>query len=49
MSEKQSKWVRIGLIIGVLALVIGGVLYWRTAGRESTDDAFIDAHIIPIR
>jgi membrane fusion protein (multidrug efflux system) len=35
------------LIIVVAALVIGGVLYWLHARKyESTDDAFIDAHIV---
>lgn len=39
---------RILLIIAVLALV-AGVAYWlESSGQESTDDAFIEAHVIPI-
>jgi membrane fusion protein (multidrug efflux system) len=37
------------LVIVVSALVIGGVLYWLHARQfESTDDAFVDAHIVRI-
>ena len=35
------------LVIAVLALLIGGVLYWLHARQfQSTDDAFIDTHLI---
>jgi len=37
------------LVAVVVALVIGGTLYWLDARRyESTDDAFVDAHIVRI-
>jgi len=36
-----------GLLLSVI-LAVSIIVYFRTAGRESTDDAFIDAHIIPI-
>jgi len=41
---------RVRILIGVVALVaIGvGVWWWIAAGRESTDDAQVDAHITPI-
>ena len=41
---------RIGAVAGVVvvALLAGGVWYWLTAGRESTDDAQVDAHVAPI-
>jgi membrane fusion protein (multidrug efflux system) len=37
----------IGLIVGVLVVVIA-VWMWATAGRESTDDAQVDAHVTPV-
>ena len=41
---------RVRILIGVALLVaIGaGVWWWISAGRESTDDAQVDAHITPI-
>jgi membrane fusion protein (multidrug efflux system) len=51
--EKKSSFVSSGsfkAIIGVLLLAaIGvGVWWWMTQGRESTDDAQVDAHVIPM-
>jgi len=41
------KWT-IGLVV-LIALVIGGFMYWSYASvRESTDDAQIDGHIYPV-
>jgi membrane fusion protein, multidrug efflux system len=40
--------VRIGGAVLVLALLGVGVWLWATAGRESTDDAQVDAHVTPI-
>jgi membrane fusion protein, multidrug efflux system len=42
--------MRVRILIGVVLLVaIGvGVWWWISAGRESTDDAQVDAHITPI-
>ena len=41
---------RIGIAIGVvLILVLGTTVWlWATAGRETTDDAQVDAHVTPI-
>jgi membrane fusion protein, multidrug efflux system len=41
---------RLRLLVGfaVVAVVIVGVWLWWTAGRESTDDAQVDAHVTPI-
>jgi membrane fusion protein (multidrug efflux system) len=41
---------RVPLIIAVVvAVAIGiGVWLWRTAGRESTDDAQVEAHVTPV-
>jgi membrane fusion protein (multidrug efflux system) len=44
----QQPRVRIGF--GVLVLAVAGIAVWLwlTAGRESTDDAQVDAHVTPI-
>jgi len=45
--SKPLFWII--LIVVVAALVIGSVLYWLHARQfESTDDAFVDAHIVRI-
>ena len=40
--------VRIALLILALAGAGAGTWLWMSRGRESTDDAQIDAHITPI-
>jgi membrane fusion protein, multidrug efflux system len=50
-SEKEKNPRRpliIGGIVAVVVLLIGVIWYVATAGVETTDDAFVDAHIIPI-
>jgi membrane fusion protein, multidrug efflux system len=47
-SLLQRPGVRVGLGIIVLAAIAVGVWIWLTSGRESTDDAQIDAHVTPI-
>src|SRR3954466_6384790 len=38
-----------GLIIGIPLLLAGAIaVWWYYSGRETTDDARIDGHIIPI-
>ncbi|HWD28396.1 MAG TPA: HlyD family secretion protein [Rhizomicrobium sp.] len=45
----QNPMVRIGIVIAVIILLIGGLLYWLHARQyEDTDDAFIDAHIVHV-
>jgi membrane fusion protein (multidrug efflux system) len=39
---------RIAIIVVVVAIIGGGGWYWATAGRESTDDAQVEAHVTPI-
>jgi membrane fusion protein, multidrug efflux system len=41
---------RVGILVGVAVLLAvgAGVWWWIAAGRESTDDAQVDAHITPI-
>jgi membrane fusion protein (multidrug efflux system) len=41
---------RLPLIAGVVVIlfIIGGVWLWATSGRESTDDAQVDAHVTPV-
>ena len=52
VDEKPSLLARPGVRIGALValLAVGGVVlwFWLTAGRESTDDAQIDAHMSQI-
>jgi len=40
--------VRILVGVAVLLAIGAGVWWWIAAGRESTDDAQVDAHITPI-
>ncbi|HEX3942478.1 MAG TPA: HlyD family secretion protein [Rhizomicrobium sp.] len=48
-SVFRNPLVRIGLVVIVLALIVGGILYWLHARQyESTDDAFIDTHIVQV-
>ena len=53
MADEQGSWTRqprVYLIAGVVivAVVAIGVWLWRTAGRETTDDAQVDAHVSQI-
>lgn len=44
----MNKSVRIGAIVVVVALIAGGAYWILTRGRESTDDAQIEAHVTPV-
>jgi multidrug resistance efflux pump len=44
----MNKRIRIGIGIVLIAIVVTGVWLWATAGRETTDDAQVDAHVTPI-
>jgi membrane fusion protein, multidrug efflux system len=44
----MSMRVRISIGVALLVAVGAGVWWWIAAGRESTDDAQVDAHITPI-
>jgi membrane fusion protein (multidrug efflux system) len=44
----MSMRVRIFIGVALLVAVGAGVWWWIAAGRESTDDAQVDAHITPI-
>ena len=47
LYKRPVFWIVVAIVAAVL--IIGGVLYWLHARRfESTDDAFIDAHIVRI-
>src|ERR1017187_3273824 len=49
MPENNKLWFKRFGIFALIVLIIGGVtLYVHFSHFESTDDAFIDAHIIPI-
>jgi membrane fusion protein (multidrug efflux system) len=45
-----TGWRRVGVGVGLVVIVSLGVgaWYWLTAGRESTDDAQVDAQVTPI-
>jgi membrane fusion protein (multidrug efflux system) len=41
--------VRVGIAVLILVLIVGGLLWWLNARKyETTDDAFIDAHIVQV-
>src|SRR4051812_41616462 len=43
--KKPLSWIILVIVVG--GLIIGGVLYWLHARQfESTDDAFVDTHIV---
>lgn len=44
----MSTRIRIIGIVAVVLLLGGGIYYWMPAGRESTDDAQVDAHVTPV-
>jgi membrane fusion protein (multidrug efflux system) len=45
-QHPRAKWVVLAVLI---LLIVGGILAWRYyAVRESTDDAQVDAHIVPV-
>jgi membrane fusion protein, multidrug efflux system len=48
VSLLQQPRVRIGLGVLALAVIGVGLWVWLTAGRESTDDAQIDAHVTQV-
>jgi len=43
VSVLQQPRVRIGIGVLALAMLGAGIWYWATAGRETTDDAQVDA------
>ena len=47
-EEKKKNLVRFGAVIAIAALIVAVPLFWRALHQESTDDAFIDAHVVPI-
>jgi membrane fusion protein (multidrug efflux system) len=44
----MNKRIRIAIGVVLIALVVTTVWLWATAGRETTDDAQVDAHVTPI-
>jgi membrane fusion protein, multidrug efflux system len=51
--EKSSSFTSSGrfkivLVVILLGVIGAGVWWWMTRGRESTDDAQVDAHVIPM-
>jgi len=49
MPENKKRFLKVAGILALMVVVIVGISLFRHFSRfESTDDAFIDAHIIPI-
>jgi len=48
VSVLQQPRVRIAIGIVALAVLGAGIWYWATAGRETTDDAQVDAHVTQV-
>lgn len=44
--RRPPRWLLVGLALVIL--VAGGVGYWYFSGHETTDDAQIDGHIMPV-
>jgi membrane fusion protein, multidrug efflux system len=44
----MSTRIRIVIAAVVVLLIGGGLFVWATSGRESTDDAQVDAHVTPV-
>ncbi|PYQ12787.1 MAG: HlyD family secretion protein [Acidobacteria bacterium] len=42
---RRARWIGLGVIV---AAVVAGLVWRHYAGRESTDDAQIDGHIVPV-
>src|SRR6267142_1824976 len=47
-AERMNKRIRIAIVVVVIAVLATSVWLWATAGRETTDDAQVDAHVTPI-
>jgi membrane fusion protein, multidrug efflux system len=44
----MNKRIRIAIVVVVIAMLAASVWLWATAGRETTDDAQVDAHVTPV-
>src|SRR6266542_748062 len=44
----MKRRIQIGIAVVAVAILATGAWLWATAGRESTDDAQVDAHVTPI-
>jgi membrane fusion protein (multidrug efflux system) len=48
-SPLANPWVKIGSAVVVVLLIAGGLVWWLIARQyETTDDAFIDTHIVHV-
>src|SRR5215813_7094751 len=48
-SRRRRRRTRLLILVGALVLLAGGLAVWRyLASYESTDDAQVDAHLLPI-
>jgi len=44
----MNKRIGIAIVVVVIAVLATSVWLWATAGRETTDDAQVDAHVTPV-
>jgi membrane fusion protein (multidrug efflux system) len=44
----MSKSIRIAIGVALVAVIATSAWLWATAGRETTDDAQVDAHVAPV-
>jgi len=47
-AERMNKRIRIAIVAVVIVVLAASVWLWATAGRETTDDAQVDAHVTPM-
>src|SRR5665213_1429906 len=48
-SPFANIWVKIAIVVVLLLLIVGGIIWWLIARQyESTDDAFVDTHIVHV-
>jgi membrane fusion protein (multidrug efflux system) len=49
MASTRRRWVQLASAVVLIAAAVGAVIYFEHAARyESTDDAFLDGHVIPV-
>src|SRR5258705_13570289 len=47
-AERMNKRIRSGIVAVVIVVLAASVGLWATAGRETTDEAQVDAHVTPM-
>ena len=47
-KEKSLKKRHIGIGVAILALIVGGYMLWDASHYQSTDDAYVESHLVKI-